>query len=81
MDQIPKIGKKYKHYSGCIYTVVDIVRGNQVRLIKDSTSDIYDIGLDMWNCPITTDNNLLIQRFTKYAGKAEEHGKRKRKGL
>lgn len=67
-ETAPKIGKRYKHHSGSIYTVVDIC-GKSVRIIKDSTDYILHIGLDMWDCPVTKDDNSTIQRFTIYSRK------------
>ncbi|WP_313345941.1 hypothetical protein [Sedimentibacter sp.] len=67
-ETVPKIGRKYKHHSGSIYIVVDIC-GNSVRIIRNSTNYILTIGLDMWNCPVTTDDDSTIQRFTIYSRK------------
>lgn len=67
-ETVPKIGKKYKHHSGNIYTVIDIC-GKSVRIIKDSTNYILTIGLDMWNCPVTRENNSTVQRFKTYSRK------------
>lgn len=67
-ETVPKIGRRYKHHSGNIYTVVDIC-GKAVRIIKDSTDYILTIGLDMWNCPVTGDDDSTIKRFTIYSRK------------
>lgn len=67
-EKLPKIGKKYKHYIGGIYTVIDI-KDDKIRLIKDADNSIYNIGIDMWNTPVKADNNFLVNRFTKYSRK------------
>gem|GEM_PF-1794190 len=67
-EKLPLIGKKYKHYIGSIYTVIDI-KDDKIRLMKDGDNSIYNIGVDMWNTPVKSDNNFLIHRFTKYSRK------------
>jgi len=39
MEKLPQIGKKYKHYIGSIYTVIDI-KDDKIRLMKDGDNSI-----------------------------------------
>lgn len=71
----PEVGKKYKHYKGDVYKVIEI-ENETICLEKDKCE--YHIGIDMWNTPAVTGNNLMVERFSKYERRKNERNNKNR---